>query len=150
MAADLLARLHLLRSLANPEPPALADLPPGLVTRFVGQHGKHLLRIYARGDIWDRTALEHFVTEVQKVDPAATGHPVQAYYASAQMQEGYLQAGIYSLLIVAITLMLDFRSIRCTLLALVPLALGMGETFGILGWLNIPLNPANLIALPLI
>ena len=35
-------------------------------------------------------------------------------------------------------------------LAAVPLGIGMLQMFGLLGWLDIPLNPANLIALPLI
>ena len=33
VAADLLGRLHLLQSVANPEPPKPGDLPPGLVSR---------------------------------------------------------------------------------------------------------------------
>ncbi len=44
MAGDLLSRLHILHSIANPDPPALTDLPASLVDRFVGQHGKHLLQ----------------------------------------------------------------------------------------------------------
>ena len=41
------------KSIANPEPPQLTDLPASLVDRFVGQHGQHLLKIYGRGNIWD-------------------------------------------------------------------------------------------------
>ncbi|HEY2895482.1 MAG TPA: MMPL family transporter, partial [Pirellulales bacterium] len=65
MAGDLLSRLHILRSIANPEPPKLTDLPSSLVDRFVGQHGKHLLKIYGRGDMWDTNALAHFVSDVR-------------------------------------------------------------------------------------
>ena len=79
MAGDLLSRLHMLKRMANPEPPRLADLPPSLVNRFVGHHGKHLLKIYGRGDIWDMSALSHFVKDVRAVDPRATGNPLQAY-----------------------------------------------------------------------
>jgi predicted RND superfamily exporter protein len=35
-------------------------------------------------------------------------------------------------------------------LALVPVALGMLQLFGLMSWLGIPLNPANMIVLPLI
>src|SRR5262249_41802246 len=45
---------------------------------------------------------------------------------------------------------IDFRKIRYTLLALVPLALGVLVSFGIMGLFGLPLNPANLIGLPLI
>src|SRR5690606_24804861 len=37
-----------------------------------------------------------------------------------------------------------------TLLALVPVLVGMLQMFGLLGLLDIPLNPANMIVLPLI
>jgi predicted RND superfamily exporter protein len=90
------------------------------------------------------------VQAAERIDPQVTGHPVQTYYASRQMQQSYLHAAIYSLLAVAIVLMLDFRSVRFTLLAMVPLGFGVLQLAGLLGILNIPLNPANMIVLPLI
>ena len=54
------------------------DLPANLVDRYVGQHGKYLLKIFGRGDIWDTQALERFVNDVRSVDPQVTGNPLQA------------------------------------------------------------------------
>ena len=150
MAGDLLSRLHTLRAMANPEPPKLADLPQGLVTRFVGTGGRYLLKIYAEADIWDMDAMEKFVAEVRSVDARATGNPLQTYEASRQMKHSYEQAAWYALAAVLIVLYADFRSLRYTLLAMAPLGLGMLQLFGVLGILNIPLNPANMIVLPLI
>lgn len=150
MAGDLLSRLHILKSIANPEPPTLTDLPTSLVDRFVGQHGKHLLKIYGRGDIWDTMALRRFVNDVRRVDPQATGNPLQAYEASLEMKRSFQEAAIYSLLVIVAVLVLDFKDLRMALLAAMPLGIGVLQMFGLLGWLDIPLNPANLIALPLI
>ena len=47
-------------------------------------------------------------------------------------------------------LLIDFRSWRNTLLALAPLVTGVIFTLGILGLFGFPLNPANMIAFPLI
>ena len=47
-------------------------------------------------------------------------------------------------------LWLDFRRLRNTLLALTPLVLGVLLSLGIMGLLGLPLNPANMIAFPLI
>jgi hopanoid biosynthesis associated RND transporter like protein HpnN len=149
MAGDLLSRLHILRSMANPEPPELADLPQSLVQRFVGNHGHYLLKIYGRGNIWDMDALERFVKEVRSVDPRATGNPLQAYEASLEMKSSYEEAALYALLVIMVVLLIDLRSVRYALLAGLPLALGVLQTFGLLGILEIPLNPANMIALPL-
>ncbi len=150
MAGDLLSRLHTLRTIANPEPPQLSDLPKGLVTRFVGQDGRHLLKIYARGDIWDMDAMRKFVAEVRAVDPRATGNPLQTYEASRQMKRSYEQAAWYAFAAVLAILYFDFRSLRYTLLAMLPVGIGMIQLFGLLGYLEIPLNPANMIVLPLI
>lgn len=150
MAGDLLSRLHTLRTIANPEPPQLSDLPQGLVTRFVGQDGRHLLKIYAKGDIWDMEAMRRFVSEVRAVDPRATGNPLQTYEASRQMKRSYEQAAWYALAAVLVILYFDFRSLRYTLLAMMPVGIGMLQLFGLLGYLEIPLNPANMIVLPLI
>ena len=150
MAGDLLSRLHTLRSIANPQPPQLTDLPASLVDRFVGHRGKHLLKIYGKGNIWDTQALEHFVRDVRSVDPQVTGNPLQAHEASLEMKSSYQQAAIFSLLIIIGVLMLDFRNFRDVALAALPLCLAVLQTFGLMGLLDIPVNPANLIALPLI
>jgi hypothetical protein len=149
-AGDLLSRLHALGGVADPEPPALSDLPPSLVERFVGSSGRHLLKIYGRGDIWNFAALERFVTDVRGVDPQATGNPLQAYEASLEMKRSYEQAAIYALVVILAVLWLDFRSVRHAFLAVLPLALGMAQTLGLMGLLGIDLNPANLIGIPLI
>jgi uncharacterized protein len=150
MAGDLLSRLHILKSISNPEPPALSDLPASLVDRFVGQHGKHLLKIYGRGDIWDTMALRRFVEEVRSVDPHVTGNPLQAHEASLEMKRSFQEAAVYALLVIMAVLVLDFKNLQHALLAAMPLAIGVLQMFGLLGLLEIPLNPANLIALPLI
>ncbi len=150
MAGDLLSRLHVLRQVANPDPPQLSDLPASLVKRFVGKHNRHLLKIYGKGNIWDTEALTQFVADVRSVDPRVTGNPLQAHEASAEMMGSYEQAAIYSMLVIIGVLVMNFRSLSHSLIAALPLAIGVLQAFGLLGFLNIPLNPANLIALPLI
>jgi hopanoid biosynthesis associated RND transporter like protein HpnN len=150
LRTQVLPQLALLRKIAEPTPPGLADLPKPLTDRFVGRNHKHLLKVYARGDIWDMDKLTGFVADLESVDPHVTGHPVQTFYASRHMQRSYILAGMYSLVAVFFLLLLDFRSIRWSLLAMTPLAFGFAQWCGLIGWLNLPFNPANTIALPLI
>jgi hypothetical protein len=149
-AGDLLSRLHGLSAVANPEAPALDDLPPSLVERFVGSSGRHLLKIYGRGDIWNFESLERFVREVRSVDPRATGNPLQAYEASLEMKRSYEQAGMWALAVILVVLWLDFRNLTHAFLAVLPLAVGMAQMLGLMGMVGIDLNPANLIGIPLI
>ncbi len=145
-----LAPLLALIEFSEPTQPTLADIPRELTDRFVGQTGKHLLRVYAKGNIWEMDKLSRFVADVERVDPQITGSPVQTFYASRHMQKSYILAGVYALLAVFGLLLIDFGNIKHSLLAMVPLALGFVQMCGLLGWLGIPFNPANLIALPLI
>ena len=151
LSGELLGRLHLIRLTASPEPPELSDLPESLVSRYVGRKsGKFLMRIYSTHEIWDMDKLEDFVHRVKAVDPNITGNPIQTYEASLQMQRSYKQASLLALLVIIPFLFLDFRSIKFTLLALVPMAVGVVWAFGLMGIFNIPFNPANTIVVPLI
>lgn len=150
MANDLLGRLRAIRAAAQPESPRWGDLPEGLVARFVGRTGRYLMQIYCKNDVWDMESMEQFIKEVRSVDPNVTGNPIQVYESSRRMKRSYEQAAWYALAIVLVTVYLDFRSVWATALALLPLGLAMLQLFGLMGVLNIPLNPANMIVLPLI
>lgn len=161
LAADMLGALYALRSVSNPEPPALSDFPEGLVARFVGRSRYFCLQIHTKADVWNMTEMEEFVRQLRAVDdklhqmnPAVdtvvTGNPVQVYESEREMIWGYEKGAFYGILIVLVVVWLDFRSIRMTLLALLPLATSKLQLFGLMGLLGIPLNPANMIVLPLI
>jgi predicted RND superfamily exporter protein len=66
------------------------------------------------------------------------------------MQRSYISAAWYALAGIMFVLFLDFRSVRHTILAMLPLLMGILFLFGIMGFLQIPLNSANMIILPLI
>ena len=151
LAGEMLGRLHLIHFAANPEPPELSDLPESLVSRYVGQKsGKFLMRIYSTTEIWSMEHLKVFIDKVKKVDPNITGNPIQTYEASLQIQRSYQISAVYALIAALLLVYLDFRSIKYVFLAIVPLIFGSIQCYGLLGLLDIPLNPANCIVLPLI
>lgn len=147
---QLASRFTPLRAIADPVQPRFEDLPKELTDRFIGKNRMYLLKVYARGSIWNMEQLQTFVQAVETVDPRVTGHPVQTYYASRHMEQSYLWAGLYALGAVVVLLWIDFRSLAHSLLAMVPLVIGFVMMTGCLGWLDIPFNPANMIILPLI
>jgi hopanoid biosynthesis associated RND transporter like protein HpnN len=151
LAGELLSDMYILRSISNPDPPKLSDLPASYVNRYVGHTGKLLLKIYGKGDIHnDMAALDRFVRDVRSVDPQATGNPLQTYECSLEMKRSYRNASILSLVIILGVLYFDFRNVKHCVLAAVPQFMGIVVTFGLLGSLNLPLNPANLMAVPMI
>jgi len=161
LAADMLRALYTLRSVSNPEPPALTDLPEGIVSRLVGRNGYFCMQIHTKADIWNMAEMEEFVRQLREVDerlhkmnPAidtvVTGNPVQVYESERELIWGYEKGAFYGVMIVFVVVWLDFRNIRMTLLALLPLVTSKLQLFGLMGLLGIPLNPANMIVLPLI
>jgi hypothetical protein len=150
MAGDLAEDLHRLRDVSVPVTIVLADLPPALCERYVGEHGKWLLRVFAKDCLWEFDPLKNFVERIRTVDPKATGKPFGTVEGLIAMKDGLERAGVYAFGVIVAVLLLDFRSIGRLLVAVAPLALGVGMTLGLMGLFGVPLNPANMIAFPLI
>jgi hopanoid biosynthesis associated RND transporter like protein HpnN len=147
---DLLTQLHTLRDSSNPEPVTVADLPPSLVERFYGRSGKWLVQVFAKSNVWDLEPLQKFCDAVSSVDPNVTGKPISALYALRQMHDGYCRSAWLASVVVVAAVWLDFKRFSHAILACIPLLLGCGVMFGAMGMLGIPINPANLVILPLI
>jgi hypothetical protein len=150
LAADLAADLNRLKAVSNPVPVALADLPADLRDRYVGANGEFLVRAFARDSLWDYPALQHFTSAVVAADPEATGKAFRTREGLRQMKVGFEWAGVYALAAIVLVLLLDLRTFKDLLLGLFPLAVGVVLTLGVMGLCGVSLNPANMIALPLI
>lgn len=127
-----------------------ADLPPALRERLVGKSGRYLLRILPRGDMWQEPELAAFVGAVQAALPQATGVPELVLRGSQLMVQGYLQAGLWAFLGVTVCIALYFRAPGPVLLSLLTLVLGAVWTTGLTALCGVGINPANLVALPLL
>ncbi|MEN6451684.1 MAG: MMPL family transporter, partial [Thermoguttaceae bacterium] len=149
MAKDLHAQLQALKAASTPEPPSIADLPQSVACRFIGHSGRFAMRVYAKGDIWDVGPMGKFVHDIRSVDPEATGNPLQVYEASRQMKRSFEHAAWYALLIIVPVMLIDFGRLNHTLLAALPMGVGLLQALGLMGLLDIPLNQANMILLPL-
>ncbi len=150
MAGDLLADLYRLRDVSSPERITLADIPAPLRERFIGRNGYWKLQAFAKDDLWNFEPLEHFVKQVRTVDSEATGKPFSTVEGLTAMKNEFLRAGLYAFVAIVVVLAVDFRNVRRTLTAVAPLLMGMTFALGIMGLFGVPLNPANMIALPLV
>lgn len=149
LMTDFADKLTFLQDNIDPTPITLDDLPPQLRQRFVGKSGRYLLQIFARDNIWEREAMQAFVRQLQTLDADITGPPVIAYYSIRQIQEGYARGGLYALIAIIGIMYILLRRISVTLLALVPVLFGGLWTIAGMVLLDLDLNMANLIILPL-
>ena len=148
--SDLLEKLHQLKAVADPAPVTVADLPASLRARYCGRTGKWLLQIFAKESIWDIEPLSRFCADVLSVDAHATGKPISTCHALVQMNHGYRLSAVLAAAVVFALVWLDLRHPLDALAAMVPLLVGSVVMFGMMAVLGIALNPANMIALPLI
>jgi predicted RND superfamily exporter protein len=147
---DLGEDLHRLRDVSTPTPIRLDDLPANLRERYVGKNGKWLVRVFSKDCLWNFEPLEKFVQQIRTVDPEATGKPFTTLEGLKAMRNGFLWAAVYALIAMVLVLFLDFGRVKHTLVALLPLAMGMIATLGFMSMWGFPLNPANMIGFPLI
>ncbi|HSR42266.1 MAG TPA: MMPL family transporter, partial [Longimicrobiales bacterium] len=135
-------------------PPALSaeDLPGVMRDRFVGSDGTLALRIYPARDTWEGENLEWFVEGARRVDPGVFGAIVNVHENAEAMIRSFIQAAGYSSLALLVLLLLWSRSLRTTVLALLPLVVGMGLLLGLMRWNPVPIrwNLANLFSVPII
>lgn len=147
---DLREMISFLKAQRAEPPIRLADLPEQLKLRGLGQTGKIVLRIYPRNNLWEREPLSRFVFEVTRVDDTAIGTPVMMYHHTEAMRQAYEVSGYYAFAVICIILLVHFRSITDTLLALLPKVVGILWMLGLMVYYKVPFNPANFMALPLV
>jgi len=147
---DFVNKFYSLQRNLKPRPISLGDVPEELRQKFIGASGHFLLQIQPKVDIWERAGATQFVTELRSVDPEVTGSPVITYEATRLMERAYLQGTAYALVLVGVLSLAMIRRTRETLLALLPLALGLVWTIGLMRVLGIQFNLANIWGLPLI
>jgi hopanoid biosynthesis associated RND transporter like protein HpnN len=131
-------------------PLSVQDLPEALRDRFVGKTGKYLLMVYPKNNIWQRENQAEFIKELTPIYRDLTGTPVQLYYYTELLKRSYEEAARYSLIAIVILVLCHFRSPLCVALSLVPVGLGFVWLGGLMGWCHVPLNPANIMTLPLV
>ena len=131
-------------------PLRVEDLPAALRDQFVGGTGKFLLQVFPKNDVWQRTNQETFVADLRKVDPNATGTPVQLLEYETLLKDSYVNAAWYSLAAIALLVLFHFRTLGAVILALLPVGIGTLWLAGLMGWFGIPFNLANIMTLPLV
>jgi predicted RND superfamily exporter protein len=147
---DFITKFFSLQRNLNPRQIGLADVPEELQRKFIGKRGNFLLQIHPKVDIWEREGARTFVTELRSVDPDVTGAPVITYEAIGHMERAYFQGTAYAFIVVGLLSALMIRRVKETLLALLPLVLGLVWTIGLMHVFHLQFTMANVWGLPLI
>ena len=139
-----------LRTLLTAREVTRANLPPDLVREWVTAEGKARVDVAPSGDAADNEVLQKFARAVQSVAPEATEGPISILEARREVVVAFIEAGACALLSIGVLLWLTLRRFGDVLLTLVPLLLAGVVTLEICVLIDLPLNFANIIALPLL
>jgi predicted RND superfamily exporter protein len=139
-----------LRHLFSAQEVTLNNLPASLKSQWVTADGKARIDVAPSGDPSDNANLQAFARAVQSVAPEATEGPISILEARRAIVGAFIEAGICALLSIGIILWITLRRIGDVLLTLVPLLLAGVVTLEICVLIDLPLNFANIIALPLL
>ncbi|TAH69245.1 MAG: hopanoid biosynthesis-associated RND transporter HpnN [Rhodopseudomonas palustris] len=142
--------LDQLRSLLQAGPVTLDNLPASLVSGWKTKDGQVRVQALPRGDPNDNDTLRAFADAVLKAEPNAVGGPVSILKSGDTIVSAFMQAGWWALGVIALLLWITLRRITDVLLTLVPLLVAGAVTLEICVLIGLPLNFANIVALPLL
>jgi uncharacterized protein len=143
-------RLVQIRSALKAEPITPDNLPPEIISDWMTSDGRARVEVGPKGDGNDNANLRRFASAVLAVDPQATGVPILIQESAKTVVRAFIQAGVLAFVSITIILFVALRRLTDVLLTLVPLLLAGVVTLELCVLLKLPLNFANIIALPVL
>jgi hopanoid biosynthesis associated RND transporter like protein HpnN len=143
-------RLDEIKASLHPEPVTLANLPDDLRQDWISKDGQARVEVRPKGDQNNNKTMRRFAAAVLEVAPNATGTPILIQESAKTIVHAFLQAGVLALILITLTLFFALRRVTDVLVTLVPLLLAGVVTLELTVLFGLPLNFANIIALPLL
>ena len=139
-----------LRDMLQAQPFTSQSLPQEIVREWTTPDGRSRVDVLPKGDANDNDTLREFAREVLTVAPGAVGGPISILESGDTIVAAFIQAGAWALISIAILLWIALRRVGDVLLTLVPLLVAGVVTLEICVLIDLKLNFANIIALPLL
>ena len=143
-------RLEQTRTALEAERVSVDRMPQDLVREWVAADGRARVEVAPEGDQNDDATMSRFASAVLAVAPDATGLPILVQQSARTVVRAFIEAGALALVSITLLLLLVLRRIGDVLVTLVPLLLAGVVTLELTVLLGLPLNFANIIALPLL
>jgi hopanoid biosynthesis associated RND transporter like protein HpnN len=150
LLSALPSTIRKLQSSLQPETVSLETLPTDLRERWLSQSGIYRIQIFPKKDLNDLNDLREFIQEAQKVDTDVTDLPVTYLESMNEVVKAFVEAFTIALAAITLLLLIILRSVKDTLLVLLPLLLAALFTAATTVVIDLPFNFANIIALPLL
>lgn len=150
LVPDLKVMLRQIRDALSATLVTRQSLPTSLVRDWVAPDGTERIQLSPKGNANDNKSLERFSAAVMKIAPDATGTPIAIQESGRTIVHAFAEAGFLSILAITILLAIALRHVRDVLISLGALLLTGAVTLATCVVIGLPLNFANIIALPLL
>jgi hopanoid biosynthesis associated RND transporter like protein HpnN len=143
-------QLDQLRTALSAGPVTAKDIPSDLSRDWLLPNGQARIQVMPKltGNV--SAGLRQFVDQVTRIAPDAGGSAVTIVATSKTIIESFQEAAVLAVVAIAAILFAVLRRVRDVLLVLAPLTLSSLLTLLVVVLLPLPLNYANIIALPLL
>ena len=148
--APLIVTLRNLKDSLDAQKVSLEDAPPELRDQWIAKDGRARVEVSPAGDVNNNEVMRAFTKAVLAVAPDAAGAPIAIQGAGDTIVRAFIEAGAWALVSISILLLIVLRRVSDVLLTLGPLLLAGVVTLEICVLIEMPLNFANIIALPLL
>jgi predicted RND superfamily exporter protein len=138
------------RAALKPERISRDTIPTQIARDWIAADGRARVEILPQGDPDDSETVRDFVKAVLAMEPDASGPAVELFAAGDTVVHAFIAAAAFALSVIAALLLLALRRVGDVLLTLVPLVVAGVATLELCVVLDIPLNFANIMALPLL
>jgi hopanoid biosynthesis associated RND transporter like protein HpnN len=143
-------RLSQIRAALGAEEITFANLPKDVVSDWTTRDGRARIQVAPSGNGNDNANLRRFAAAVLAVAPDATGVPILIQQSAKTVVRAFIEAGALALVSITLILFVALRRVSDVLLTLVPLLLAGIVTLELCVLIGLPLNFANIIALPVL
>src|SRR6476661_4173050 len=150
LLGGLKLQLDEIRASLHPDHVVLGALPEDLRRDWLAADGRARIEVRPKGNQNDNAAMRRFAAAVLAVAPEATGTPILIQESADTIVHAFFQAATLALISITVILFLALRRVGDVLITLVPLLLAGVVTLELTVLFGLPLNFANIIALPLL
>ena len=150
LVPGLLTMLQQLADSMKPQKVTLDNIPATLKSDWIAKDGTARIQVFPKDTSNDPAALGAFSDKVLKVAPEASGAPITIRESGRTIVKTFTQAGVLSFIAIVLLLLIVLRRPGDVMRTLAPLVLAGLLTLASCVVLNLKLNFANIIALPLL
>ncbi len=143
-------QLDRLRTVLSAEPVTLSTVPSDIARDWLLPDGSARVQVLSTPQARSSQGLQQFVTQVTRIAPNAGGSAVTIEATSQTIVDAFRDAALIAIASITVILLLALRRVLDVALVLAPLILSALLTLLVAVLLPLPLNFANIIALPLL